>query len=140
VVFHSGQFKNVALAGPNNCGCPAPERPVMLASSAPPASAVKPPPADSIEALPRVLPSPGSETAALPPSNPKDVHVQVDAPFVFRGDDPAPAPPPMVEVQVLPLRSPTAAEPIEATILAPAPKEHHGFFGKLRGFFAAIFS
>lgn len=139
VVFHSGQLKNVAMAGSNSCGCPAPERPVMLASSAAPASAVKSQPADSTQALPQVLPSPGSESAALPPSNPKDVHVQVDAPFVFRGDDPAPAPP-MVEVQVLPLRSPSAAEPVEATVLAPAPKEHHGFFGKLRGFFAAIFS
>lgn len=144
VVLRSGQLKNVSLSAPGGCGCPAAARPVVLASSAPAASAMKSPSvnvASSMpEALPRVLPSSGSENAALPPSSSKDIHVQVDAPFVFRGDDPTPALPPMVEVQVLPLRSPTPAEPVEATVLAPAQiKEHHGLFGKLRGFFAAIF-
>ncbi len=125
VVLHSGQLKNVSLAA-GSCGCPAPERPVMLASAAGNAA---------------VTSGAGSETAALPPSNAKDVHVQVDAPFVFRADDPSPAKSvPVVSIEILPLRSPEPAEPIAAAISAPGKPERHGFFGKLRGFFASIFS
>lgn len=123
VMLLSGQLKNVSLAAAGSCGCPAPERPVMLAS------------AETVAARP------GSETAALPPSNAKDVHVQVDAPFVFRADDPSPARSvPVVSIEILPLRSPEPAEPIQASVSAPAKPERHGFFGKVRGFFAAIFS
>ena len=142
VMFHSGRLKEVALAGVGGCGCPAPERPMMLASS--PASAEKSAPrsvpSSKPEPLPTALPSAGAETAALPPSKPKEVHVQVDAPFVFHGDDPTPVSPPIVAVGILPLRSPAPAEPVAALVLAPARREHHGFFGKLRGFFAAVFS
>lgn len=146
VLFHAGQLRNVALEGVGGCGCPAPERPLMLASSASADSAAASPAtnlsalAAPKEPLPRATRQSGSETAALPPSNPKDVHIQVDAPFVFRGDDPTPAPPPMVAVEILPLHSPVAAEPVEATVVAPPAKVHRGFFGKLRGFFAAVFS
>ena len=143
VLFHSGQLKNVAFDEVANCGCSAPERPVVLASSKSPDSAATlpgtsvPAPAATVESSPRAAQQPGSEMAALPPSNPKEVHIQVDAPFVFRGDDPAP--PPIVAVGILPLRSPAAAQPAETTVVAPPAKEHHGFFGKLRGFFAAVF-
>lgn len=123
VIFHSGQLKNVALAGDTSCGCPAPSRPVMLASAS--------------NGGTNQPTSTGSETAALPASNPKEVHYQVDAPFVFRGDDPTP--PLIVGVGILPLRSATPAEPVAATVLPPAQEEHRGFFGKIRGFFAAIF-
>lgn len=139
VLFHSGRLKEVALTGIGGCGCPVSERPVMLASS--PASAQNSlsgnTPASNPE--PKPLPSAGPETAALPPAQPKEVHVQVDAPFVFRGDDPNPAPPAVIAVGALPLRSPTAAEPVMAAVLAPPRKEHHGFLGKLRGFFASVF-
>lgn len=123
LIFHSGQLKNVALAGNGSCGCPVPSRPVTLASTS--NGGANPPR------------STGSETAALPPSNPKEVQYQVDAPFVFRGDDPAP--PPIVAVGILPLRSASPAEPVASTVLPPAQEEHRGFFGKIRGFFAAIF-
>jgi AMIN domain len=144
LLFHSGQLRNVTLIGVGGCGCPAPERPVELASS-PMSGTVAASPATSVPAPAAVdtLPTParqsGSETAALPPSNPKEVHIQVDAPFVFHGDDPALEPPPIVAVEILPLHSPVAAGPVEATVAPPA-KTHHGFFGKLRGFFAAVFS
>ena len=146
VMLHSGQLKNVAAAGPGSCGCPPPASSVLLASSARPVSAVRAPVAINpgpTQAPPPVSPSrPGSEIAALPPSNSKDVHVQVDAPFVFRADEPATAQPaPILAVEVLPFRSPMPAEPVATTVLAPAQvkPERHGFFGKLRGFFAAIF-
>lgn len=152
VVLQSGQVKNVALAESGSCGCPAPASPLLLTSSKPPAPAAKSPAANpqatansgsEPEASSQVPPLAGSETAALPPLSAKDVHVQVDAPFVFRGNDPTSAPPaPILALEILPLRSAGPAEPIETAVLAPAPAklEHHGFFGKLRGFFAAIFS
>lgn len=146
VMLHSGQLKSVAAAGPGSCGCPPPTSPVLLASSAKPVAAAQAPVAPSSGSTPMSPPvgpwRPGSETAALPPSNSKDVHVQVDAPFVFRADEPATAQPaPILAVEVLPFRSPTPAEPVETTVLAPAQTkpERHGFLGKLRGFFAAIF-
>lgn len=142
VLFHSGQLKNVALDGIGGCGCPAPPRPLMLASSSPlglPTAQAASLPAEKLESSPTANRQPGPETAALPPSNPKDVHFQVDAPFVFRGDDPTPQAPPIVAVGILPLHSPVEAEPVETTVLAPPAKSHHGFFGKLRGFFAAVF-
>lgn len=144
VLFHSGQLKNIALDGVGTCGCPAPERPVVLASSTTPGSAttssetIIPTPAAKVEPLPPATRQSGPETAALPPLNPKDVHIQVDAPFVFRGDDPTPQAPPIVAVGILPLHSPEPAEPVETTVLAP-PTKHHEFFSKLRGFFAAVF-
>jgi hypothetical protein len=132
VVFHTGQLKNVALVGDGNCGCPAPSRPVTLASSS--ISANQP---SAAKSAPAPNPSAAPETASLPPSNPKEVHYQVDAPFVFRGDDLTP--PPIVAVGILPLRSTTQAEPVASTVLPPAQEEHRGFFRRIRGFFAAIF-
>src|SRR5579862_7806464 len=84
IMLRSGQLKNIALTGSGACGCPAPTSPVVLASSKTPVAS----------ATPEHLPV--SETAALPASSSKDVHVQVDAPFVFRGDEPNVAQPPAI--------------------------------------------
>jgi hypothetical protein len=139
VLFRSGQLKGLAVAGPGSCGCPAPASQVMLASAPP--SVDKPQP-------PTPLGDKSPETAALPQTRPNEVHVQVDAPFVFRAEDlpannshanaPAPAP---IKIEGLPLRSPTPAEPLSVAAVSPpqTKPERHGFFGKLRGFFAAIF-
>lgn len=128
IILRSGQLKNIALTGSGACGCPAPTSPVVLASSKTPIASA------TAENLP------GSETAALPPSTSKDVHVQVDAPFVFRGDEPNVAQPPaIVQLEGLPLRSPEPSEPLASSVQPPAKPERHGFFGKLKGFFASIF-
>jgi hypothetical protein len=145
VMLRSGQLKNVDMAGSGGCGCPAPTLPVMLASATPASSAMKSQPAAGTSAA---GPTSGvgereaHETAALPASKPDDVHVQVEAPFVFRGDDPEVAQPPaIVKLETLPLRSPEPVEPFPVAVLAPpqTKPEHHGFFGKLRGFFSAVF-
>jgi hypothetical protein len=146
VVFHSGQLRNLtAVTAPAGCGCPAPESSLVLASSEPLASTAKQSAPANLGAANSSTASPsfarGSETAALPPSNPNDVHVQVDAPFVFRGDDPTAAPVAVVKLEILPLRSTPPPEPFQSAVLAPPRNkpERHGFFGKLRGFFAAVF-
>jgi hypothetical protein len=139
VLFHSGQLKNAALSNLAGCGCPAPEHPQLLASVPESSPAKNTGGAASPQPSPTTL-STGPETAALPPSKPREIHVQVDAPFVFRGDEPETSAPPIVAIELLPLHSATAAEPVQAAVLAPPRKEHHGFFGKLRGFFAAVFS
>jgi len=118
VVFHSGQLRSVERPATAACGCPAAAPAVMLASTS------RPP-----------------ETAPLPPSKSNAVHVQVDAPFVFNARDfaPPPAPPPIHEAQLLPpsdLPHPAWFE----TVALPPPRPHRGVFGKIRHFFAAIFS
>ncbi len=92
------------------------------------------------------------EAAPLPPPKPADIHVQIEAPLVFRGGDrprsttqtaaniPPPGPPraqprndPAAPVpQPVPPPRPVAQE-------QPKPKEHHGFLGKVKGFFSSVF-
>jgi hypothetical protein len=155
IVFHSGRLNLVDAVVPASCGCPPPEIPAMRAS------APSAPVTDASLTSPMRLAQPGEEskpvtpvnlppeTAALPASKPNDVHVQVDAPFVFRAEDlpankPAvtkPAPIPQVELAAesdLPRPATFSAE-----VLPPqshAKPAHHGVFGKIKGFFAGIFS
>jgi len=130
VMFHSGKLSAVDTAVPANCGCP-PITPPLLRASASAASDLR-------------LPVPGSETAALPASKPNDIHVQVEAPMVFRASDPPPVrpvpvrPAPVAEASLLPLRDLPVPAAFE-TVALPPKEAHHGFFGKLKGFFAAIF-
>ncbi len=74
VVFHDGRVNTATPGALVHCGCPEPS-PVMRAESKPPEPAPTPQP----EAVPAMPPP------AQPASEP-EVHVQVDAPFVFRGD------------------------------------------------------
>jgi hypothetical protein len=125
VMFHSGKLSAADTAVPTNCGCPPTTPPLMRAS----ASAT----------LDSRRPLPGSETAALPASKPNDIHVQVDVPMVFRATDPPlPQPAPAEEASLLPLRDVPVPASFEAVVAPPKPA-HHGFFGKLKGFFSAIF-
>ena len=173
IVFHSGRLMEASNTMPAGCGCPPPPVPVMRAAAAldtpipedklpasarlaQPDEAVKPvPPPESGAGLRSSGPPPsqvtlsvtGPETAALPPARPDEVHVQVDAPLVFRASDPPPPPPaPMRAAQQLPVTMAQAPASMQTTVSAPPPPapaqakpEHRGVFGKIKGFFAAIF-
>jgi hypothetical protein len=122
VMFHSGKLNAVDTVVPTNCGCP-PTTPALMRASATTSD----------------RPVPGTETAALPASKPGEIHVQVDVPMVFRGGDPPPIQPaPTEEAELLPLLDRTTPAPFEAVVLPPKPVRH-GFFGKIKGFFSAIF-
>jgi len=89
----------------------------------------------------------GPETDPLPASQPNDIHVQVDAPFVFNAKDRAAKalPAPVQAAKDLPIEE--SREPqvhLEAVIQSPPPEtpskpEHRGFFRRVGGFFASIF-
>lgn len=124
VMFHSGKLSAADTAAPMNCGCPPTTSPLMLASATTSSD---------------LRPLPGSETTALPASKPNDIHVQVDMPMVFRADDPPPVQAaPAKEAKLLPLRDVPMPASFEAVVVPPKPT-HHGFFGKLKGFFSSIF-
>ncbi len=92
-----------------------------------------------------------AETAPLPKPKPSDIHVQIEAPLVFRGGDrprataqtAATTPPPLPNGKP---RSDPAA-PIPQPVPPPKPavqeqakaKEHRGFFGRVKGMFSAMF-
>jgi AMIN domain len=152
ILFHSGRLNLVDVAVPATCGCPAPPIPVLRASEATPASDAPLPssmqlasladkPANSNELPP--------ETAALPPSKPNDVHVQVEVPFVFRAEEAQGANLPVAKPSViaaaeLPPRSWPRPATFQIGALPPAQSRirptRHGVFAKIKGFFSTIFS
>lgn len=126
VSFRAGQIKNADNSLPVTCGCPGPLAPIA---------------------------TPGPEMQPLPASKPNDVHVTVDAPFVFNANAPRAEPetgvgrevrdsealPVMTQVRITPLPDlaipPTIVEPPAKT----TPRPQNGIFGKIRRFFGAIF-
>jgi len=152
VTFHSGRLASIAATVPPDCGCPEPGAQVMRAASQePPAPAAADPgqqPAGAIQLAANMPQAP-----PLPESKPSEVHVQVDAPLVFRGDQlPPVASTPKTDVGSLPAYA-QRPEPMEVMIVPPAaehpekpakreksnPSERRGFMGKLKGFFSGIF-
>jgi len=177
-VFRSGRIDRIDTDIPLECGCPPPSA-VLLANAA-----ATPPLSDSV--LPeitrlggtsassvsasgeigsvfggnvRTTLSNGLETAPLPPSQPNDVHVQVNASFVLSGNGPAlPQPfPPLAAAADLPLADssarPVHLDPVIQSPLqekggdkkegrkeeAQARTEHRSFLRRVGGFFASIF-
>jgi hypothetical protein len=181
VVFRSGQLTAVDSRIPAGCGCPAPAPPMMRAQAQPlpevdtnklPSNVRLAQPGDLVQASPPPPSQSGfavaqgkppaevtlsvvaPETAPLPPSKPDEVHVAIEAPFVFRGSDPPPAKAaPVEESRKLPAAYTRPEPPFRNAVLGPPPPptpapaapaaesraEHHGVFGKLKGFFSAIF-
>jgi hypothetical protein len=149
IVFRSGQLKSADSMVLSECGCPAPTPPVMRTANPPDHNAADL--AGNVDhagrPISQAVPVQGSETAAVPASKPNDVHVQVEVPFVFRAEDhpispqPPVRPAPTQEAELLPLGDLRFPEWFQLTALPPRPVKvhHHGFFGKLRGFFSAVF-
>jgi hypothetical protein len=166
VVFRSGRLKAVDTAAREDCGCAATAVPVLRASAtvgpvvsdenlsakmrvAQPGDDAKPGshPASSEELSPsdrtpaELTLAASRPEAPLPASQPNDVHVQVEAPLVFNAATASSQP--TLEAQLPPVVSSRLRDPLPATILAPAEaqasRSHHGFFGKIRGFFVSVF-
>jgi AMIN domain len=170
-VFRSGRIDKVDTDVPPECGCPLP-LPVMRTDNSPTVVPDSELPANATlaqgDSSPASAPKPGDdaaqndvgknetaptfsggpETRPLPPSQPDDVHIQVDAPFVFRGKK-HPAPPaPTTEAASLPVRE-SSSRPAQIEIQvepppAPTPTaqsqpEHHSLLRRIGRFFAAIF-
>jgi hypothetical protein len=164
-VFHSGQIDKVDTNVPLECGCPPPSRlmraqaqfapnvpdselpeKVRLGESetpAPPATAGN---ASLGATAAGTRLSSGPETAPLPPSQAGDIHVQVDAPFVFNAKNRAASalPAPVQAAKDLPMEdSPARQVYLDTVIQSPPPEkskpEHRGFFRRVGGFFARIF-
>jgi hypothetical protein len=159
LVFHSGQLDRVDMAVPLECGCPPPRQPVLRASNdlpvmsepqLPANSTAVSIPAGSENSRAESTASDGLPFAAPAEASANELHVKVEAPFVFRATGPPPAP--VEDARALTLDSRSLAAPALTDPLPPPGQQnkparaetasaapHHGFFSKVRGFFAAIF-
>ena len=144
-VFHAGRIDKVDTDVPLECGCPPPV-PVMRTDASPPATTESESSANTN--LPQTL-SNGPETQPLPPSQPGEVHIQVDAPFVFEGKKRTP-PATADEVAALPMMASASRQarleaqvqppPVPVPVPSPQPQpEHHRLLHRIGRFFAAIF-
>jgi hypothetical protein len=160
IFFRGGQLSQRTTAVPDDCGCPPPPVPVMrTALPAPTVSEKDLPPAVHLaqpreEAKPAppesasgtaaqdepqtqvMVTIPPPETAGLPAPPPNAPHVQVEAPFVFRGGDSASEP----DLAALPMSRSTTRAPL-LTMAEPPPEAEprKGVMDKVRGFFSSIF-
>jgi hypothetical protein len=165
VVFRSGRLKAIDTVVPEDCGCAASAVPVLRASAtvgpvvsdenlpakmrlaepgdearsgSHPASSEELSPSDRNHAELTLAVS--RPEAPLPASQPNDVHVRVEAPLVFNATT---SPLSTIEAQLPPALNSRLRDPLPATILAPgeaqASRSHHGFFGRIKGFFVSVF-
>jgi hypothetical protein len=133
VLFKGGHLSD-AVHSKHNCGCPV-APPIKVAKAAPPAP-VDPKPAQPAAQPAKPLPAPGPEE-----------HVAVEAPFVFRANDPAPDLTATVATLKLDSHKTLQLDPV---VLPPPQKkgdaaetamkqQKHGLFSRVSAFFATIF-
>jgi AMIN domain len=165
-VFRAGQIDKVDTDVPLECGCPPPV-PVLRAA----APAVQPDsdvagrgrlggsPGEAEKAAEKsaadspsganpsqtTLPN-GPETEALPSSEANNVHIQVDAPFVFTAKNRAAAsnPSPLQQAAALPVQDSSARQMHLDAVVQPPPAsaqkpEQRSFLRRLGGFFSSVF-
>ena len=161
VVFRAGQIDKIDSNVPLECGCPppvpvmrtaAPARPPLPDSQLPAnahlggtAEPAAPQASGPIAETPTSATlTNGPETAPLPASQPNDVHVEVDAPFVFSAKNTtANTPVTIQEARNLPVGD-SAVRPVHLDAIVQSPPERkgkgrHGFLHRVKGFFAAVF-
>ena len=162
LVFHSGRLDQVDAAVPIECGCPPPVTPVLRTQAQPkPLPESQAPDAVRLatgeqtrnivdhgsEETAKNMPA-QPETAPLPPTTKEEIHVQVDAPLVFRASDLPPRPSAKAAAstptgETSKGAGATTANTVQAGSSAPtitgSKAEHRGLFRKIGGFFAAIF-
>jgi AMIN domain len=165
VVFHNGQLTKADHDVPIDCGCPAAQTPVLRAEApvspapAETASASGADPAGAGDKVASNAPAADAgggvavrmlvtapDAAALAAVKPSEVHMQVDAPLVFRGNEPLPAP--AEETQKLPAMSASRQTLTVVPLPPPTPdsgqntapsKTRPGFFGRFKHFLSSVF-
>lgn len=156
VMFRGGKLDApAALTG--ECGCP-PAPPVIRAETEPSPTPI-PSSSTNSKAADRVAVASSEPTAPLPPERPGQVHVQVDAPFVFSARASSGRPYSVAKVQfsslpnvyfvqekvdpvVLMEKPPEVSLKAEAAPAKPEEKpkkEKKGFLGRVKGFFGGLF-
>jgi len=123
VFFRGGKVSN-ASATVGSCGCAVMPN-VMRAAAGPPPNpqsrllSAVPVPSSPLPSL-AAKPSPTTTATAVIVDSPKDVHVEVDAPFVFRASDPRPVPDAPFNMARLYISGLPALPSAEVKALAPA--------------------
>jgi hypothetical protein len=132
VLFRGGSVKDPGTVIPPDCGCPVPPQAQRAEESTPVPLPTPAPPVGN---------APASLTAPVPQAGGDDVHVSVDAPFVFHAEEPAIPPPPMV-ARLQAQRMPPLMfliPPVQPPPSAAKPAQKKGFFGRVRSFFSTVF-
>jgi hypothetical protein len=158
LIFRGGKLEpRAAYAG--ECGCPASAGPAVMRAEAQPVPTPAPPEESSASAKPaeRVAVASNEPTSPLPPDRPGQVHVQVDAPFVFSGRSGRPYSAAKLQFSSLPnvyfvqekvdpivLTEKPPEVSLTAEAQAPKPeekpkKEKKGFLGRIKGFLGSLF-